>query len=45
MQASEGPPSTSRANPGPPGPDLHFEPGGSSPQFADVISLTLLNII
>ncbi len=36
MQASGGPPGKPRANPRPSGPDLHFEPSGSSPQFVDV---------
>ena len=35
MQASGGPPSKPRANPGPPRPDLHFEPGRPPPQFVD----------
>jgi len=36
MQASGGPPGAPRANPGLPGPDLHFEPGEPPPRFADV---------
>ncbi len=35
MQAFGGPPGKPRANPGPPGPDLHFESDELSSRFAD----------